>query len=221
MMLALVAAVLLTAPEPTLSLGSIRSLSPRAFGNVVLRGRNLGIVEKVETQANHALEPPGSVTLELTERPKVIANGCVRQMWSARFQRALGDAESAAVFQHAYATTQVALRSASTCLSGSYAHLNPGLSIEEALSALRFLQEVRSGKAKVQFTCTDTTGSSLCRTPQGIRRELTKLPAFIVMRSGGRTEVVLGKPGQAVTVVSYSETSRDRVRVERRVPAPA
>lgn len=99
--------------------------------------------------------------------------------------------------------------------------MNPGLSIEEALRALRYLRQIRSGKAKIRFSCSDSTGSNLCRTPQEIRRELTRLPAFLVTKSGGNVELVLGKRGQTVTVVSYSETARDDVTVERRVPAPA
>lgn len=87
MLLALFAAVLLKAPEPAPTLGSIRSLSPRAFGNVVLRGRDHGIVDKVEPLANNALEVPGGVTLELTERPRAITSGCVRQQWRANFTR--------------------------------------------------------------------------------------------------------------------------------------
>lgn len=221
MLLALFASVSLTAPEAAPTIGSIRSLSPQAIGDVVLRGRDHEIIEKVEPPANRALEPPGVVTLELTERPIATEKGCVRRRWIATFRRPPGAAESAAIFHDAYATTQVALRSASTCSTGEFAHVNPGLSIEEALSALRHLRQVRSGKAKVRFSCSDSTGSSLCRTPKIIRRELARLPAWAVTKRDGNIEFWLGKGGQVVTVVSYSDTSLDQVRVERRVPSPA
>jgi len=221
MLPALLASASLTAPEAAPTIGSIRSLSPQAIGHVVLRGRDHGIVEKVEPPAVRALEPPGFVILELTERSIAIANGCVRRRWTATFSRPPGAAESAAIFHDAYAATQVALRSASTCSDGKFAHVNPGLSIEEALSALRHLRQVSSGKAKVRFSCSDSTGSSLCRSPKMIERELARLTAWAVTKRDGKIEFWLGKGEQAVTAVTYSETSLDQVTVERRVPPPA
>lgn len=218
MLLPLLSLTILSPPDAPPSLGSIEGLAPPAVGEVILSGRDHGIIESVTP--DRGLDPPGVVRLILTERPSRTSDACLRRQWRTTFQHKLGAAENTAVLTDAFATNEVSLPTVPDCSNGEFAHVNPGLSIEEALSALRHLAKVRSGKANVRFACSDSTGSKLCRTPKITRQELARLPAWAVTKKNGNIEFWLGKGGQAVTAVSYSETSPDQVSVERRIPAP-
>ncbi len=218
MLLALLGLTVLTPPEAPPSIASIEGLGPSAIGEVVLRGRDYGTVESVTP--DRGLDPPGVVKLKLTERPFGISGGCLRRQWTATFRHQPGVAERTAMLSDAFMTNDVSLPTVPDCSNGEFAHVNPGLSIEEALSALRHLRHVRSGKAKVRFSCSDSTGSRLCRTPKMIQQELARLPAWAVTKRDADIEFWLGEQGQVVTAVSYSDMWPDQVRVERRVPAP-
>jgi hypothetical protein len=63
--------------------------------------------------------------------------------------------------------------------------VNPGMTVEQALGALVHLQNLRTGHTRVRYSCTDSTGSDLCRTSKAIRRELARLPAWAVTRKDG------------------------------------
>jgi hypothetical protein len=216
--LTLLILTLFTSPEAPPSIASIEDLEPSAIGEIVLKGREHGIVESVTP--DRGLDPPGVVRLNLTERPSAILRGCVRRKWTATFRHRPGVGEKTAILSDAFMTTEASLPTVSGCSNGEFAHVNPGMSVDEALSALRHLMQVRNGKAKVRFSCSDSTGSRLCRTPRTIRRELAKLPAWAVTKRDGKIEFWLGDRGQTVTAVSYSETWLDQVSVERRIPAP-
>jgi hypothetical protein len=210
-----------TAPAPIVgapSLASLEHLSPAAIGDVVLRGRDHGVIESVAP--DRGLDPPGVVKLKLTERPSRISGGCVRKQWTASFVSEPEKPRSSATFKDAYSAFEVALPSASGCANGQFAYVNSGMELEHALGALGHLRNLRSGKARVRFSCTDSTGSDLCRTSKAIRRELARLPAWAVTRKAGGIEIWLGQPGQIVTAVRYSETLPDQIRVDRRIPAP-
>lgn len=218
MLFAVMWSTLLTPLETPPSIASIQGLKPAAVGEVVLKGRGHGIIESVAP--DRGLDPPGVVKLKLTERPSGTAGGCLRKQWTATFRHGPSAAEGTAVFFDAFETTEVSLPTLPDCSNGEFAHVNPGLSIEEALDALRHLRDVRSGKANVRFSCSDTTGSRLCRTPNMIRQELAKLPVWAVTKINQTIEFWLGERGQVVTVVSYEVTRLDRITVERRIPAP-
>jgi hypothetical protein len=218
MLLALLGLALLTPSEAAPSIGSIEGLQPAAIGEVLLRGRDHGVIERVAP--DHGFGPPGMVKLKLTERPSPISGGCLRKQWTATFYHNPASADGTAIFSDASVTSEVALPTTSGCKKGEFVHVNPGLNIEEALSALGHLQQVRSGAAKVRFSCSDSTGSRLCRTPEFIRQELSRLPAWAVTKRNGNIEFWLGEPGQVVTAVNYSETALGRVRVQRRIPPP-
>jgi hypothetical protein len=218
-MLTLILWAIAPAPIPGApSLALLDDLSPAAIGEVVLRGRDHGVIERVAP--DRGLDPPGVVRLKLTERPSRISGGCVRKQWTASFVSEPGKPESSATLKDAYSAFEVALPNASGCANGQFAYVSPRMSVEHAVGALGHLRNLLSGKTKVRFSCTDSTGSDLCRTSKAIRRELARLPAWAVTRKDGEIEIWLGQPGQIVTAVRYSETSPDQIRVDRRIPAP-
>jgi hypothetical protein len=218
MLLALLWSTLPISKEAPPSLASLAGLPPAVVGEVVLKRRKHSIIESVTP--DRGLDPPGVVRLKLTERLSSISGGCFRRQWTASFRHEPGTAEASAILYDAFAATEVALPTASGCANGEFVHVNPGLDNAKALSALRHLRNVRSGKAKVRFSCSDSTGSGLCRTPRTIRRELAMLPAWAVTLRNGDIEFWLGKSGQVVTAISYSATLPGHVTVERRIPAP-
>ena len=217
MLIAVLWLLLAPAPGAIPTIGSLQGLRPAAIGEAVLKGRKHGITQSVIP--DRGLDAPGVVRLKLTERPTQIPGGCLRRKWTASFYHELDAAESTAAFSDAHGAREVALPTPG-CPSGEFAHFNPGLDIDQALGALRHLRDVRSGKAKVRFSCSDSTGSQLCRTPEMIRQELGRLPAWAVSKNGPTFELWLGKGGQAVTAVSFPDTFGNEVMVERRVPAP-
>lgn len=220
MLLALLSSALLTSSLAAPTLAALKDLSPEAVGNIVLSGRDHSIVESVASPAVRGLDPPGQVKLQLTERASHRYGGCVRRRWTATFLQTPGSPESSAALHDAWPNTEVALLSNSPCSSGEFVHVNPRLTIEAALRALGHLSDVRSGKAKVRFTCADSTRSKLCRTPEMIRRQLARLPAWAVTMEDGATELWLGEPGQVVTSVSFDQARPLQVKVERAMPAP-
>lgn len=208
-----------SAPEASPSLASIEGLSPEAAGQIILKDHEHGVIESVAQDLG--LDAPGVTTLKLRERPSSISGGCVRKKWSASFRRQPGVTPGSATLTSAYAVTEVSLPSLPDCSHGEFVHVNPGLTVEEALSALARLQDIRSGRAKVGFSCSDSTASALCETAETIRQELASLPAWAVTRKNGETlELWLGERGHLVTAVSISATAPGHVAVERRVPAP-
>jgi hypothetical protein len=218
MLLALLALTLLTPREAPPTIGSIEGLEPSVIGELVLSGRDNGIIESVTP--DRGIDPPGSVKLKLTERARALSGGCLRRQWTATFHHDPGATRGTAILSEAYVTNEVSLPTASGCQNGEFAHVNPGLSIEEALRALRHLRLMRSGGVKVRFSCLDSTGSTLCPTRDSTRRELARLPAWAVTKRNGNIEFWLGQRGQVVTAVRYSENARDDVRVDRSAPAP-
>jgi hypothetical protein len=220
MLLPLLLPLLLTSSQASPTLGSILAQPPEAAGEAILQGRDHGRIEKVAPAPRRGMDPPGLVQIELLEQPLATSRGCVRTRWTASFHQPSGAAESAATFADAYATTEVALPSASGCSNSRFVHVNPGLSSEEALDALAFLDELRAPASTVALSCADRTGSGLCGTPHRIRQELARLSPWVVTRAAGNIELWLGEPGQIVTAIRYSAAHRDRIEVERSVPAP-
>jgi hypothetical protein len=182
----------MTPPEAAPNLGSIEGLEPSAIGEVVLRGRDHGTVESV--LRDPGLDPPGVVKLKLTERPFAVSGGCLRRKWTATFLHGAGAAERTAILTDTLAATEVSSPTVFDCQKGEFAHVNPGVGTEEALSALRHLRQVRSGKAR--FSCSDSTDSGLCLTPKTIRRELVRLPAWALAKRNNKIELWLGEGGK-------------------------
>lgn len=219
--LALAWSALFVSPQTGPTLGSLEGLPPEAVGDLVLSGRDHSVIEAVEFPTFAGPGMPGLVDVDLVEQASRQAGGCVRSRWRAAFRRsALESPQGDATFHSAYPTTEVALPADAGCAEGEFVHVNPGLTVEEALRALGRLVDVRSGNAEVRFSCTDRTQSGLCQSPLTTREELTRLVARVVTRQDGATELWLGDRGQAVTVVAFPDNDPFSVRVERRIPAP-
>lgn len=220
MLLILLSSSLLAPLQAPPTVGGIERLQPREAGEILLKGREHGVIESIAPPTIRSAGPPGLVELELTERPVAVAGGCVRKRWTATFQRQPGADRGAATFADSWARTEVAIAPAKTCPGGRFVHVHPGMTSAQALGALDRLGRIRTGKAKVTFTCSDDTGSSLCRSLAAIRPGLARLSPWAVMRREGRIELWLGEPGQIVTAVSYPEGRPHRVTVKRSILAP-
>lgn len=221
MLLTLTAALLTPAASAAPNLETVLRLPPREAGEIVLKGRDHRMIETVERPQVRTLQPPGLVQLHLIERAVPGAGGCLRRRWAASFQHAPEARETTARFADAWAASEVALARPSGCADARFAHVNPGLPAEEALAALRRLDAIRGGRARVSFACQDYTGSRLCERPDAIPRELSLLPAWGVTRNEGMIELWLGRPGQTVTAVSYSAAAPDKVSIRREFPPPS
>ncbi|PSJ36625.1 hypothetical protein [Allosphingosinicella deserti] len=207
-----------TPPPPTL--GAISALPPEAAGEALLGDREHKRIETVERVPPQSMDLPGLVRLDLFEQPVEVSGGCTRQRWTATFRHARGSPESEAILSNARAVTEVALPHASGCSNASFVHVNPGMGAQEALDALAFLEDLRARRSAVHFSCLDETRSNLCRSDRHMRRELARLPASVVTKAGGQTDVWLGKPGQIGITVRYSDAERERVAIRRSIPAP-
>jgi hypothetical protein len=220
MLLIFLVSALLNPPQAPLTLGSLAGLSPEALGDRVLAGRDHGIIETVGGPNHAGMMPEGFVELDLTERASRKSSGCVRRRWKARFLYQPGNPEgSATLFDPPSSVNEVALLSPS-CADGGFVHVNPKLSAEDALAALRHLHDVRKGGSRVEISCTDSTRSNLCATPESIRQALAQLRPWAVTKADGATEFWLGERGGTVTAVRFSETQRDLLTIRRFIPAP-
>lgn len=213
----LLSAVLPAAPV----LSSIEGLPAAEAGAIILAGREHGVVESVAPPATLALMPPGRVERILTERAVAQAEGCVRRRWTAVFRHRPDEPEGAAAFAEARPATEIARPAASGCPDRGFARLGGGIDVAEAFAALRHLDDVVRHRITVDFQCTDSTGTALCATPATIRRDLSGLSAWMVMRRGTGLELWLGEPGQVVTVISYAPARPGHMTVQRKLPSPA
>lgn len=220
LVLALAWSALLASSQSVPTIAALEGLPPEAVGEVVLAGRDHSRIEAVEIPVPD-FAPPGVVQLHLVEQASRQLGGCVRRRWTAAFHPPTPESpKSAAVLRRAYSVTEVALPSEAGCSGAEFASLNSGLPVEAALGALAYLTDVRSGKAEVRFSCTDTTGSDLCRSPRTIRQELAGLPAWAVTTRGAATELWLGDRGRAVTAFRFTDRGSLEVTVHREIPAP-
>lgn len=211
--------MLLDAPSPP-TLSAVEAVSPAAAGAMLLAGQDHGPITAVDHPSVHVMGPPGVIEIQLVERSVAGPGGCVRRRWTARFKQSPGAPRGDAVFDTARAATEVARKRNGRCPGTGYAGLSPGLDAEQALAALKHLDEVRAPRSTARFACTNSTASPLCGGDWKIRRELATLAPWQINRQGDAMVIWLGEPGQQVTEVRFDPATPARIAVNRRIPAP-
>lgn len=215
-----IAAIVLAGALEVPSLAQVQQLPPLEAGKLLLQDKIHLPIESVIEPKVIGIGVPGMVQLQLIEGAVARANGCVRMRWTASFFFGPGVTRSAAKFSNVYRSTEVALRGAGPCPADKYVHLNWGIEPEQALDALRYLDDIRFRGGNARFSCTDNVASGLCRNSQTIRRELARETLWVVMRKAEVTTFWLGSTGQTFTQVSYNESSPKRIVIKRDIPPP-
>lgn len=216
-------AMLLSVQTPP-TVASIQRLTPKAAGDVVLAGKDHDVITDVVVRKVGVLQPPGLVELEMSERAKMIAGGCVRKRWTVNFNGS-PSAPSDATLSGAYSINEVALRRSTGCPSNGYAQVGSGLEPSPALVGLAYLDRIQRRIAKAEISCLDSTSSGLCNNPKTLRQGLEKITPWLVKQEGDLMILWLGDAKrqymQAVTEVSFSAMTPDKITITRRTPAPA
>lgn len=202
------------------TVGMIERLSPRAAGDLILKGQEHRPIVGIETPPNIGPGPIGIVERDLVERPMVRSGGCLRTRWKVKFEHEGGTSAKSAKLSATYARTEVGLPLTSGCDNASFVSISPEISPEEALAALRYLNDIRSGKAAIQFFCFDEVSSGLCNGDDATRGGLASVAPWQVLRRDGSTLIWLGEPGQIATEVRYPVASPGHIMVNRRIPPP-
>lgn len=220
----LIAALLLSGAQAsvaTITLDRVTALPPAEAGALALAGRAHGPIVEVTRQDAASLLPPGVVEVAMVEAPVATRGGCSRRRWATTFRFRSPAKAGSAVLASAVPRLEVAVDRNGVCPSAGYAHVNPGVSEEDAFAALHRLADVLMPASRTRLTCVDRTGSSLCGRPKEVRRRLAALSPWAVTRRGDAMILWLGIPGQVVTEVSYNPAEPRHVRITREVPPPA
>ena len=206
---------LLVAGDTTPTIGSLKELPPSAVGDIVLAGHDHGAIVVVEPLRGGGMFPPGFYEMTLIERGKPNGKGCVRTRWHASFASAPGEGRDAAKLGDVYASTEVAVATSTGCAGASYAALNAGLTVKEAIAALTYLDRLRDGTAKADISCVDRVHDQThpCRSNDSIRRALSG-PIKIVESQGDAVAISIGPPlSGAYIEVRYPRSDPRRVRL--------
>ena len=196
----------------------MRSLPPRAAGDLILAERSHAPIEQIIAPIG-GLVPPGSVEAELVESGSRDGALCVRRRWSASFRYAPGGDPQTATLGSLRDTGEIALPERAQCAGATYVHLNPAVSRELGGRALRVLREL-PGSRRTRFHCTDSTGSALCASDASIRAALRTLKPWAVSREKEAVFLWLKQVHGAVTEVRFDPETPHSVQVSRSVPAP-
>ncbi|MDB5469478.1 MAG: hypothetical protein JWR84_1038 [Caulobacter sp.] len=215
----ILAAMLLFLTPADLRLSAVDMLSPSTSGELILAGEEHGRIDSIGRNYGD-VGPPGLIELQLVERPVAGREGCSRKRWIASFLQAPGTASDDAVLTSVSSVVELAVGSSDFCPSGRYAQLAPGVAWPQAFAALKQLDDIRRGRSKVEFACSDSTPSNLCADARTILIELRRIRPWAVQRQDDVTVIWLGVPGQVVTEVRLDPRTPDRIAVNRRVPAP-
>lgn len=202
------------------SVPAIVRMIPVAAGELLLKGHEHGPIARIASPPVDGHLPTSVHQLDLFEHASKRPGGCVRRKWTVTLDKGERTATEATVVSSPYATTEVAVPHRSGCDAAAFVHFDGSLEIDEALAALRFLDDVRRARTTVRFSCRDLTGSGLCESKVRILRQLARDRPWAVMRRLDTTVMWLGRRGQAVTEISYVEPRAGRMTIERRIPAP-
>jgi len=212
--------VLLTAGAlPAISLEQFEQLSHQEVGEQVLAERAHGPVLRVEPD-RHPIDPPGTAYFRIFEEEQTVAGGCRRSVWHARFGRNSEAPDQALVLKSLTATTQVALAAGETCADSPYAHVNPGLGVDEALAHLRLFRSIAEGSRDVRFDCRTMAGPDICASPVTIRAALSSGDVGIITRAGTLVQMTLGVGSGLVTMVRFKPDDPTIAFVEQTIPPP-
>jgi len=209
----------LLAQATALSFLQLRTMSPADAGDAVLRDEPHGRIVAFEAPTG-GLNLPGVVDGEFVEQPAPRGPGCVRRRWTVTFHTTPGADIGTATPQDKRSAWEIAPSADGACPSGRYAHLNPGVSVNQGWEALARLKAVTAEAGPGTFQCSDATSSGLCKDSPAIRAALRGLTPWAITQEAGATIIWLGVPGQVVTEVRWQAADPDQLRVTRKVPAP-
>lgn len=208
--------LLLMAAAPTL--GHVLGLPPERAGKLVLNNAPHAVIISVELKKEYGIGLPDATDLELVERPRKVAGGCLRTRWTARFDGP-GRPERRALRGLVFSNDEVALSAAQHCPSGQYVGVHNGMDYQGALELLHKLQDVLGASADAIFDCTSDI-DLLCTSPDAMRSGLRASRAWAAVRVEGVPTLWLGTRGQAVTEVQFISAKPLTVKVRRKIPAP-
>lgn len=216
--------VLLGAQSP-LTVGEALALPPAEAGTWALAGLEHGPIVGAE-RVHERTEPPGEVVIIYREAAGPVPLGCARRWWRVAFaaqQAPLVDQaepDGGIRFTSRDSGYEVALTSSEPCPIDGYALVSKGLPVSIALDALRRLRQLAEGKPSIAIECTDKTSSDICKSPTKTLNELGSLPARMVEYHNGPFSIVLGVPGQPVTLVMFGAPKSNTMQVSQFLPAP-
>lgn len=195
--------------------------SPSAgAGELVLAGKEHGEIASVAQVEQPGPHIPGLVELDLVEAARQQGHACVRRRWRAKFRHNPGEAAGEARLDDAYAVWEVALPGGGGCASASFAHLNPGTSVETAVVALKELRRIVARPAGVEIVCSSSLDPALCADKRTTIARVAAAPAWLISGGSGVVRLLLGDRGQAPIAIELDGVRPDRIMVSREVPAP-
>ncbi|MEH3123748.1 MAG: hypothetical protein PGN16_17560 [Sphingomonas phyllosphaerae] len=172
-----------------------------------------------------ALPPPGTTELTMVERATALpGGGCLRHYWRVSFSRLHSDDTAGPHYldaDRARSHPEVALGSGAGCPTGDYVGTHPDLAPAVAIVELTRLHEWRAGHGAPRYRCTDRTGSRLCATAAGLRRELARVQPWMILREQDEIVMWMGQRGGVVTELRYVPSDHvATATVTRFIPAP-
>ena len=218
-------AMLLLSAQSPLTVSEALALPPAEAGAWALAGLEHGPIVGAE-RVNDRTEPSGEVAMIYREAASPVAFGCARRWWRVAFTDRQtpsidhADADRSARVTSRSSGYEVALNSTEQCPIDGYALVSEGLPVAVALDALRKLRQVAAGESSLAIECTDKTRSDICKSPANTLHELGSLPARMVEYHNGPISIVLGVPGQPMTLVMFGVPESNTMQVSRFLPAP-
>lgn len=216
-------ATLLLAAAATPTLEEVTRLPPAAAGELALAGYPHAPIVEVRREGD-ALPPPGTTELTMVERAtRLPGGGCLRHYWRVSFSRL--DPEEPAGPQYldrdrARSHPEVAISSGGACPKTGYVGTNAGVAPAVAIVELARVQRWRGGHGAPRYRCTDRTGSRLCATAAGLRRELARVEPWMILREREEIVMWMGQRG-GVTELRYVPSNHvATATVTRFIPAP-
>jgi len=217
-------AALLLAAAATPTLEEIMRLPPATAGELALAGYPHEPIVEVRHEGD-ALPSPGTTELTMVERAtKLPGGGCLHHYWRVSFSRLHSDDTGGSQYldvDRARSRPEVALGSGAGCPTGGYVGTHLDLAPAVAIAELTRLHEWRAGHGAPRYRCTDRTGSRLCVTAVGLRRELARVQPWMILREQNEIVMWMGQRGGIVTELRYVPGDQlTTATVTRFIPAP-
>lgn len=220
-MIAILLAMLTVQAAPAPKLSDIAGLSQRAAGELVLRGEPHAPIAAVEPRPRIGLMFADESELALVERPVATPQGCIRGRWIVVFLPDRSSNDASPRVNRARKDIEIARSTRRGCADAAYVTLAHGMTPIESFTTLATLERVRDPRTRVGFECVDVAETGLCAGESAIRRAISELTAWLILRKAGEDLVWLGDRGRIVTELRFDRATPDRVVVDRRIPAPA
>lgn len=209
--------MVLTIAEQGPDMAAFDHLLPAVAGDEALRGHSHAPIASVVLPPPQGLDIPEIAERELVEVPAATALGCSRKRWHVKFRKQIGG--TAPFVFGAFATIEIAPFGGGVCPSDGYVAIH-GIGVDQAFAALGYLNDVRSGRVKVKFSCRDTTGFGMCRNSRTMQASLDEDTASDVMQNADVITFWLGARYQVRVAVSYNVKRVDRLSIRRDIPPP-